>query len=629
MGKVVDNSFSKRVYREIKKENEINTSEEQLKLYFTSDDYDVFVVEYRGDLEAKITTLPYAKFYIGEGNFAIVFIEKGSLNLLLESATEIVNIEPFYVYTLSELFQVKSEFTYTIPKGRISLDGEGVIVGIICTGIDYLSPRFIEDNGESKIVALWDQRNNIGPSPKGIPYGTNYSKENLDVLIKSNSYQAYNENTSSEDSKEFGTPIAGLIGGKKLEKNEIFESIAPKCQFAVVNLKPAAREFNKDIGIREGLENVYRPVEVYTALKYLQDVQQALKKPMVVYLTLENNSGGRRGETVIERYIDYISANPGFCVVASTGNQGHGETHSKRILSNTGPKQNIFINMGELRESLYVSIYTRLEGKIHIGITAPTGESIAKLPMEKINKVLFYEEQGISLDYLIQEKPNDIKNIEIIIRNAKKGIWNINFLWEDNVAGIVDTWLLPKELLQTGTRFFNVEPYTTLQTPGTAKNIITASYYGTKSKAIVINSGKGFPRDGEIQPIVACEGTNILTVGKNNQLIVCNGPAIAGAIVAGAVALVFQWAFLQKNYTELNIAALKNILIASTTKDKNIIYPNEEWGYGMLSFKILKQTLYDLSNTSKVNQDDNTSVEGSTRQSLYISMPEEVYYRIK
>lgn len=629
MEKVIDNSFSKKVYREIKKENEINTSEEQLKLYFTSDDYDAFVVEYRGDLEAKITTLPYAKVYIGEGNFAIVFIEKGSLNLLLESATEIINIEPFYVYTLSELFQVKSEFTYTIPKVRISLDGEGVIVGIICTGIDYLSPRFVEDNGESKIVALWDQTDNIGPSPKGIPYGTNYSKENLDVLIKTNSYEAYNKANFSKDSKEFGTPIAGLIGGKKLEKNEMFESIAPRCQFAVVNLKPAAREFNKDIGIREGLENVYRPVEVYTALKYLQDVQQALKKPMVVYLTLENNSGGRRGETVIERYIDYISANPGFCVVASTGNQGHGETHSKRILSNTGPKQNIFINMGELRESLYVSIYKRLEGKIHIGITAPTGESIAKLPMEKINKVLFYEEQGISLDYLIQEKPNDIKSIEIIIRNAKKGIWNINFLWEDNVAGIVDTWLLPKELLQTGTRFFNVEPYTTLQTPGTAKNIITASYYGTKSKAIVINSGKGFPRDGEIQPIVACEGTNILTVGKNNQLIVCNGPAIAGAIVAGAVALVFQWAFLQENYTELNIAALKNILIASTTKDKNIIYPNEEWGYGMLSFKILKQTLYDLSNTSKVNQDDNTSVEGSTRQSLYISMPEEVYYRIK
>jgi len=128
---------------------------------------------------------------------------------------------------------------------------------------------------------------------------------------------------------------------------------------------------------------------------------------------------------------------------------------------------------------------------------------------------------------------------------------------------------------------------------------------------------------------VACEGTNILTVGKNNQLIVCNGPAIAGAIVAGAVALVFQWAFLQENYTELNIAALKNILIASTTKDKNIIYPNEEWGYGMLSFKILKQTLDDLSNTSKINQGNSTSVEESTRQSLYISIPEEVYYRIK
>ena len=38
-----------------------------------------------------------------------------------------------------------------------SSDLEGTLIGIMDSGIDYLHPAFITDEGESRIAALWDQ----------------------------------------------------------------------------------------------------------------------------------------------------------------------------------------------------------------------------------------------------------------------------------------------------------------------------------------------------------------------------------------------------------------------------------------------------------------------------------------
>jgi subtilisin family serine protease len=46
----------------------------------------------------------------------------------------------------------------------LDLNGRGVVVGIVDTGIDYTLPSFRYEDGSSKILDLWDQTVD-GPRP--------------------------------------------------------------------------------------------------------------------------------------------------------------------------------------------------------------------------------------------------------------------------------------------------------------------------------------------------------------------------------------------------------------------------------------------------------------------------------
>ena len=72
-------------------------------------------------------------------------------------------------------------YEYIQNSDSINLKGEGVIVGIIDTGIDYLNNIFMDEAGKTRIEFIWDQ----GVNTKGnnnIPYGTIYTSDG--ILIK-------------------------------------------------------------------------------------------------------------------------------------------------------------------------------------------------------------------------------------------------------------------------------------------------------------------------------------------------------------------------------------------------------------------------------------------------------------
>ena len=61
----------------------------------------------------------------------------------------------------------------------LALKGEGVLVGIIDTGVDYTNPLFRYSDGSSRILRIWDQTVQDGTPPEGILYGAEYRKEEI------------------------------------------------------------------------------------------------------------------------------------------------------------------------------------------------------------------------------------------------------------------------------------------------------------------------------------------------------------------------------------------------------------------------------------------------------------------
>ena len=67
----------------------------------------------------------------------------------------------------------------------LSLTGTGVIIGFVDTGIDYTHPAFRKTDGTTRLLAIWDQTDRAGAPPAMFPYGSEYTKEQIDEALRS------------------------------------------------------------------------------------------------------------------------------------------------------------------------------------------------------------------------------------------------------------------------------------------------------------------------------------------------------------------------------------------------------------------------------------------------------------
>jgi subtilisin family serine protease len=61
------------------------------------------------------------------------------------------------------------------------------------------------------------------------------------------------------------------------------------------------------------------------------------------------------------------------------------------------------------------------------------------------------------------------------------------------------------------------------------------------------------------------------------------GTSVAAAVTAGACALLLQWGIVEKNEETMNSYIARTYLIRGCDRDRDIEYPNFQWGYGRLN----------------------------------------------
>lgn len=588
---------------------------------FLKGDYESIIILYEGDIEGALKPLDYACAIILDQNYAVLIVQSNRKNEVLKNTPEIIYSDRGSLYTLnaiSPLDAANIEKFHDDPF--LTLRGTGVVIGMVDTGIDYLNKQFLYEDDTSRIISLWDQTIEEGPSPKGIGIGTEYTREQINQAIlahkeKKNPYEI----VKSKDEIGHGTKMAGIVGARDGSMGA-----APDCEFAIVKLNQVEQSFLDILGIRRGDIPIFDGCEIVLAVYYLFTLAKRLRKPMVIFIPLGSNFGAHDGSALLERYIDDVSKSRGIVVVTGTGNEGDSNTHTEGKIEKTGDVQTVEVKVDDKEENLLISIWCEKPDKVAVGLVSPSGESIDRVApkFQTLDKFkLIFEGSTVSIKYLLPEELTGDENITILINNIRGGIWQIKLYGDYIVGGEYNIWLAQRELLRKETRFLKSSPYTTMTIPGTAQRVIVTSAYDQNNNTILAYSGRGFTRGGEFKPDLTTGGVNVKTTIVGGGSTVVSGSSAASAVLAGAVALILQWGIIEKNDPDLYALKVKSYLIRGTRKREGDTYPNTQWGYGILD---LDQVFKNLRGLDKKIRGDKVLIESYVEDRIFIRIPEEL-----
>lgn len=471
-----------------------------------------------------------------------------------------------------------------------SLTGNGVIVGFIDTGIDYTNDIFKNVTGRTRILSIWDQSDQSGTPPQGIEFGSEYTREDIDSALQSeNPYSI----VPTKDTQGHGTFMAGVACGSEDVEND-FIGAANESQIAVVKLKKAKKYLRDFYLIEENVQEVYQENDIMQAVTYLRNLSIRESKPLVLVLGLGTGSGQRSGGSALSQLLNDLGETIGCCVVTCAGNEGNARLHYKGSVLNK-EYEDVELKVGEGTNGFTMELWGNSPDIISVAFISPSGEMISRIPARvgQSDTVEFLlEKSKIDISYSLVEAGGGVELIFMRFIDPTPGVWIIRVYGNNILEGDYNIWLPIKQFIDKETYFLKPNPDITLTVPSTTQATITVAAYDNMTNALFTDSSRGFTRTNEIKPDITAPGVNVYGPGINNNYVRKSGTSVAAALVAGNCAQLMQWGIVEKNETQMKTNYIKNFLIRGAIRDRNIIYPSKEWGYGKVNvyeaFSILR-----------------------------------------
>ncbi|MDR2713621.1 MAG: S8 family serine peptidase, partial [Clostridiales bacterium] len=339
-----------------------------------------------------------------------------------------------------------------------NLSGEGVLVGIIDSGIDYVHPDFRDENGNSRILFFWDQTGS-GTPPAGFFGGVEYTNSRFNFALSHD--QPY-EIIPRLDSIGHGTAVSGIIAGNGRASAGREYGVAPKASLGIVKLG------------KRGWGSFALTTEIMRALKYLSDRAQELNMPLVINLSFGTNNGSHLGNTLFESYINEISQQGKTAIVVAAGNEGSAGHHFSGHI-NQGQEMDVQFTVAAEVDSLFLTFWKSFVDTFDLELTTPCGERSGILnPTENFRR---FNLRGtdIAVYYGQPSIYNDDQEIFILLRAAPipQGLWTLRVGGRQVVEGEFQIWLPTTEEVGLGVSFTAPDPNFTLTLPATAEKVIS------------------------------------------------------------------------------------------------------------------------------------------------------------
>ena len=204
--------------------------------------------------------------------------------------------------------------------------GDGVLIGIVDVGgFDFSHPEFLDDKGNTRFIAIWDQGGDFRPPPKNFSFGSEFRKAQLDAAIAASTKPGlppapWIERQSQLHPGSHGTHVASIAAGKS--------GVCPQSKIAAVliDVPAIADEVERR---RATFSDTSR---ITHAIEYLLGIAEEEGLPIVINISLGTNGGSHDGSSGVSRWLDAYLSTPGRAICVAAGNAGQEKSQSDEDL---------------------------------------------------------------------------------------------------------------------------------------------------------------------------------------------------------------------------------------------------------------------------------------------------------
>jgi subtilisin family serine protease/tetratricopeptide (TPR) repeat protein len=422
--------------------------------------------------------------------------------------------------------------------------GDRALIAVIDDGIDVLHEAFLDADGNSRIVAIWDQRASGGTPPRGFSYGTFHDAAAIAGYVKTGTVPP----ALGRNPKGHGTHVASIAGGRAA--GPFAGGVAPNAKLVIV-----VSAASGPIGYSQS------HVE---ALAFIDAVATELDLPVVVNVSQGMNAGAHDGKSALEVAFDEFSESgrrQGRVVVKSAGNERAKGGHA-RVTLKSGALERLrwkreLKAAGTERIELWWSSADEIEFRLG-EVVAPVDECLAEpdLPTTWSNWVGTAAPEledtlplggPFRLSFTKRHVDNGDSLLLIELGNATapaaSGEWVLELHGTEICeGGEVHAWIERTARKPTWFRSHRDENMT-LSVPATAQSVIAVGAVDAcKPIPVGAFSSYGPSRDGQKKPLVCAPGVQVHAAwgGTAQDAYPQSGTSMAAPHVAGAIALVLS-----------------------------------------------------------------------------------------
>ncbi|MEU8779145.1 S8 family serine peptidase [Streptomyces sp. NPDC048606] len=419
-------------------------------------------------------------------------------------------------------------------------DGQGVVVGVVDTGIDPRHPAFA-----GRIDRIWDQTIRGGD---GVPEGR-YGAE-----FRQPQPGAGASGTLSRDVEGHGTHVAGIAAGTS--------GVAPGSRLVIVKTD-------------------FQDAHIIDAVQYVFRVARDLGLPAVVNLSLGGHSDPHDGTDAMSRAIEEESG-PGRIVVCAAGNEGDDDIHARLRIAE-GAVRSVPCHPGILDGEPDVFALNGWYGggdRFEIAMATPSGVTTPFRPVRTSASPAAEFELDEGLVQIVTPGPSpDNGDVNFFVQvqpeplgpGAPRGPWRLLVRGESVADGTVDVWMLGGPDARPQPQFSGPVVHDALKigSPGAAPSAVTVAAATTRTEwkdidgveerapwlelgDIASFSSEGPLRDGTPKPDVAAPGAIIISSLSRDARdqprefitsprdVGMQGTSMASPFIAGIAALVLE-----------------------------------------------------------------------------------------